>query len=48
MTDALLTLINHRRLRAELGGRARKHIEANYSVNRLPRLLEDLYSEALS
>jgi glycosyltransferase involved in cell wall biosynthesis len=48
MTDALLTLINHRQLSAELGGRARKHIEANHSVNRLPGLLEDLYSEALS
>jgi hypothetical protein len=48
MTDTLLALINQRELRAEIGDRARKHIEANHSVNRLPGLLEDLYSEALS
>jgi glycosyltransferase involved in cell wall biosynthesis len=48
MTDTLLALINQTELRAEIGDRARKHIEANHSVNRLPGLLEDLYSEALS
>jgi glycosyltransferase involved in cell wall biosynthesis len=48
MTDALLALIKHEHLRSEQGSRARKYIESNYSVDRLPALLEGLYSEALS
>jgi glycosyltransferase involved in cell wall biosynthesis len=48
MTDALLRLIDSRQLRAELGSRARKYIEANHSIGRLPGLLEDIYCEALS
>jgi glycosyltransferase involved in cell wall biosynthesis len=48
LTEALLQLINCRQTRAELGGRARKYVEANHSINRLPGLLESLYGEALS
>lgn len=48
MTYALLTLINCAQLRTEVGSRARKYVEANHSVHKLPHLLEALYSEALS
>lgn len=48
IADTLLTLIDSIQLRAETGSRARKYVEDNHSIRRLPVLLEDLYSAALS
>jgi glycosyltransferase involved in cell wall biosynthesis len=48
MTNVLLALINNSQLRADLGGRAREYVQSEHSVQRLPLLLEHLYSEALS
>lgn len=48
MTEALLQLVGDRSLRMEMGCRARKYVEAERSLNRLPKLLADLYRVALS
>jgi glycosyltransferase involved in cell wall biosynthesis len=48
MTEMLLALINNEQLRREMGNRARKYVESNHSITRLPVLLEDLYNKALS
>lgn len=48
LTERLLALIDNPCLRYELGRRGRKYVESFHSVNRLPGLLEGLYTEALS
>jgi glycosyltransferase involved in cell wall biosynthesis len=47
-TELLLSLINNFELRREVGMRARKYVESEHSIHRLPALLENLYTQALS
>lgn len=47
-TELLLSLINDFELRREVGSRARKYVESEHSLHRLPALLENLYTQALS
>ena len=47
-TDAVLELVEHPRLRAEMGTRARAQAEAHHITRVLPEVLEDLYNLALS
>lgn len=47
MTEALLPLVNNTELRMKLGQSARRHIVANYSLQRLPNYLADLYRSAM-
>lgn len=48
LTDAVLELIEHPQLRAEIGKRARALAEAHHITRVLPGVLQDLYSLALS
>jgi glycosyltransferase involved in cell wall biosynthesis len=47
-TSILLRLIKDPNLRAEMGQRARRYIEANHSLEKLPIVLENLYGKSLS
>jgi glycosyltransferase involved in cell wall biosynthesis len=46
--ERLLSLIEDSSLRCNVGMRARQYVKSEHSVERLPALLENLYSQALS
>jgi glycosyltransferase involved in cell wall biosynthesis len=48
MTEALLRLVADSSLRQAMGERARRHVEANFAVDRLPAMLGEIYGAALS